>query len=696
MNEIFFSDRYLAHLWDTFDWATAEKKLAQFQQRLSIAAFRNDEGAIIDIQKRLVRDLDIKCLAVRHVVQSTSSPGVDGVKWRTPSEMMRAAMSLTSKNYHASPMRQISLIAKNTGKERHPRLPTYYDRAMSVLYGYSLIPVTEATAERKSFAFRPGRSTQDAHAYVLEALKGSDAPSIIVCADIEAFYSHIQYSWLIKHVPMDKRVLSELLNAGIVFAGELFPAEGEGLSEGANLSPYLGNFVLDGMQKEIYRHLHGTTSPKDYADGNLIRFADDVLITVRTRESANRVLECLSGFLAERGLNLSEKKTKICNIDEGFSFLSRTYIRKNGLVYSFPSDAAVHRFISELRTTIMTNRKSQRDLIETLNRKLKGWASYHRYSDAEKAFRQVDTAVQAALLESAIAKHPRLALPKIKARYWYQEADGRYCYALPDDKSVRVIRLEDVLLITHNKIKTNANPFVEQDYAESRTHNRAIQYVTGPYRAIWQRQRGICHYCGRPILSDQPRTTVQLNLSKTPSVRNSAYIHKVCAQNEFYQLRIMEDLESMSTYDVIKALEHINGLPPKGTRVKGDLGPKWKHYRLKEFFANCTAASVTLTFLQIEEIDGRPLPQSAWLSKNWWYPRNNCNMIAEAWLSEGYSLYKFDLENRKITLHRNEDGFSKLEIPKVLTQGKIPDDAKFELEKHMQYIIEKYGITKGG
>ncbi len=160
---------------------------------------------VTDLQKRLVRDLDIKCLAVRHVVNSTSSPGVDGVKWRTSSEMMRAALSLTSKDYHASPMRQILITAKNTGKERRPQLPTYHDRAMSVLYGYSLIPVTEATAERKSFAFRPGRSAQDAHAYVLEALKGENAPKIIVCADIKA-YSHIQHSWLMKHVPMDKRI----------------------------------------------------------------------------------------------------------------------------------------------------------------------------------------------------------------------------------------------------------------------------------------------------------------------------------------------------------------------------------------------------------------------------------------------------------------------------------------------------------
>ena len=112
------------------------------------------------IQKRIVRDLDIKCLAVRHVVKSTSTPGVDGVRWRTAAEQMKAAMSLTSKGYRASPLRQIIIIDKK-GKERRPNIPTYYDRAMNVLYAYSLTPIAEARGDRKSFAFRRGRSTQD-------------------------------------------------------------------------------------------------------------------------------------------------------------------------------------------------------------------------------------------------------------------------------------------------------------------------------------------------------------------------------------------------------------------------------------------------------------------------------------------------------------------------------------------------------
>lgn len=320
-----------------------------------------------------------------------------------------------------------------------------------------------------------------------------------------------------------------------------------------------------------------------------------------------------------------------------------------------------------------------------------GISVYHRYTDATDAFRRVDAAVQAALLEAAIDKHPRMPLAKVKAKYWYRESDGRHCYALPDDKSVRVVRLADTLLLTHNRIKTNANPYVDRDYTESRTHEREIQNVTGAYRAIWERQNGVCYYCGRAILTDQPRTTVQLNLHRPPSVRNSAYVHKMCVANEFEVVQTMEDISVLRPYDVYSILEGIAS-GQRLRRVKKEIRPDWKHIKLKEFFSKAIAASVTLTFEMIEEIEGQALPASARKNRDWWYPRSNCNQIAEAWITEGYYMHALDLNKGKVTLRREEDGVSKLIIPKVLTSGKLPDNAVYELETHMEYIINKYGL----
>ena len=155
----------------------------------------------------------------------------------------------------------------------------------------------------------------------------------------------------------------------------------------------------------------------------------------------------------------------------------------------------------------------------------------------------------------------------------------------------------------------------------------------------------------------------------------------------------MEDISILRPYDVCGILEGIS-LRDERKRIKREIRPDWRHYKLKEYLSQSTAASVTLTFQQIEELDGRPLPLSARKNRDWWYPRSNCNTIAEAWRTEGYVLQNLDLDKEKVHLRRDEDGVSKLDIPAVLLRGKLPDNAVFELETHMAYIIEKYGLDK--
>lgn len=154
----------------------------------------------------------------------------------------------------------------------------------------------------------------------------------------------------------------------------------------------------------------------------------------------------------------------------------------------------------------------------------------------------------------------------------------------------------------------------------------------------------------------------------------------------------MESLDSLKPFDVMDTLREIQEAPPKGARGKKDITPKWKHYGLKTFLASCTSASITLSFREIEKLDGLPLAASAYKNKDWWYPRQNCNTIAEAWLTEGYYLSNVGFQKQKVTLHRDEDGMAKPDIPRALTDGKIPENAKYELETHMSYIIKKYGL----
>lgn len=523
-----FPDEFLGELWEKTDWTAAEQLLAELQKKIALAAQQSDDEKIKKLQIQLVRRTEIKQLAVRQVCSSNSGPGVDGIKWKTPGEKMRAALMLTSKNYHAQPLRDIKVKSKSTSRERTYGLPTFFDRAMQVLYGFSLSPVLETWGEAKSFAFRQGRSHLDAHACILEALQGPDAPKWAVIIDVEAYYSNIQRTWLMEHIPMDKKVLGEFLRAGHVFAGELFPEEETGISLGASLSPMMANRVLDGLQGYIYSQLYPGRPIPDYLNGSLSRFADDIFLPVGNQEEAEKMIEITQSFLAKRGLQVSEKKTRIVSVTRGFDFMSRHYVKENGQIHVTPSRVAVDYVKSALYELISTHNRSQKTLIDSINRKLSGWASYHRYSDARAAFREIDEWVEKYLWEATLARHSKMSPPKIRTKYWYAVSRKRSAYSLPNNRSVRVRHLSDTLLVAcYEKVLLNKNPYIDVEYFQRRQERKAIVSVSGRYQDIWKRQQGRCHYCGRPILPDQPRDVVQLDLAGPAVPSNLAYVHEI-------------------------------------------------------------------------------------------------------------------------------------------------------------------------
>lgn len=146
--DVLFTDDALADEWIHTNWIQAENQLDQYQARLSRNVFAKNWENIRHLQDAIVNDPLIKRLAVRHVSQATNTAGIDHVRWITAADKMRAANRLNKKPYHASPLRQIVIVDKGSGKERRIGIPTMYDRAMHTLYSYALAPVMEATPVR--------------------------------------------------------------------------------------------------------------------------------------------------------------------------------------------------------------------------------------------------------------------------------------------------------------------------------------------------------------------------------------------------------------------------------------------------------------------------------------------------------------------------------------------------------------------
>lgn len=670
----------MTELWNSVDWEQAEQNLATMQMALAKSAYTNDLGLIEKWQKKIVYSLDAKLLAVRHVCSTSGGPGVDCIKWSTPHEKMVAALSLTSKGYRAMPSRLLLIKSKN-GKQRRIHVETYYDRAMQTLYAYALDPIAESWGDRKSFAYRKGRSAFDMNEYIKSVFSGEGAPEWLFIGDVRKCYENISHEWIMRHIPMAESVLREFLKAGYVFAGELYPMD-VGIGIGYTISPIIANMVLDGLQEHIFNRLNPNGGAIDYDDGNLIRYADDIIVAARTKETALKIQYYITEFLSERGLELSTDKSRIIHISEGFTFMSRTYSKRNNKLYAEPSAAAIERFMNTLKDTIENHTGSQKSLIDRINRKIDGWGSYHKVSEADKAFRHVDVYIKALLLELCEKKHPKWSREKILEKYWYIDSDRRYCYALPNKKEVHVKFLSDTLLVEYFAVKTNVNPYIDLDYVEKRSKERAILNATGVYRAIWNRQNGRCHYCGRRILKDEEKALIETDASDLRMVAKMSYVHKRCLDSSFDYVEV-EAMPSSLT-DVMELLEQLDtSHKPIGMRF----------YALSEFFRTCDKNSVTLTFRQIEEIIGEPLGATA-LRKEYWY-RTGFSNISQCWLDNGYQIKTLHLEGKRrvvFNLTAESKNTASIVIPEVLRYGRVPNDAKYELENYFQYIIKKYGL----
>jgi RNA-directed DNA polymerase len=149
------------------------------------------------------------------------------------------------------------------------------DRAMQALMALALDPVIESVSDKRSFGFRKGRSCQNACEQLFTSLSQKISAQWVVEGDIKACFDEIAHDWLLRHIPMDKRILKQFLKAGYVYEHQLFPTD-RGTPQGGIISPLLANAALNGpeelLRKETVRMWY---REKVYPKINLVRYADD-------------------------------------------------------------------------------------------------------------------------------------------------------------------------------------------------------------------------------------------------------------------------------------------------------------------------------------------------------------------------------------------------------------------------------------
>lgn len=482
--------------WTTIPWNEANQHVRRLQARISKAAENEDWRGVKRLQRILVRSSSGKAIAVRRVTenQGRRTPGVDGTIWSTAGEKWTAVQSLVVRGYKPLPLRRIH-IPKSNGGKRPLGIPAMKDRAMQALHWLALDPVAEARADPNSYGFRLYRSTADALTQCGNALNRKASPQWILEGDIKGCFDNISHDWLLKHVPMDRRLLSKWLRCGFVEGGRLYPTMA-GTPQGGIISPVLANLALDGMEQLLKEKL-----PRR-AKVNFVRFADDFVVTADSNELLETAVKPLIiSFLAERGLTLSDTKTVVTNVSDGFNFLGFRVQKFNDFLHIGPSPAGTKALYAKVSTTLRKLRTArQEDVIRTLNPILSGWAGYHRTMMATRTFAVMDHRIFWALWRWAKRRHPNKGARWVRRRYFTSAGKRQWVFS---DGSSTLVRLSAYKRRRHIKIRSDTNPYdpSQETYFDARLRRRMMETLAGRRKLqwLWERQGGLCPRCSMKI-----------------------------------------------------------------------------------------------------------------------------------------------------------------------------------------------------
>jgi RNA-directed DNA polymerase len=379
--------------------------------------------------------------------------GIDGwAPWRLPAEEVPAMLEtlrglLKSQKFQPRPVRAVQ-IPKANGKLRQLGIPVLVDRIVQASLKLVLEPIFEADFDPASYGFRPGRNAHDAIADIHRLASEPCNYHWVFEADIKACFDNIDHGYLMDTVAeriKDKKLralLWRFLKAGIMSEGALEPSD-TGTPQGGIKSPLLANVALDRLDQHFRDKWESYGSPsrrvyqrsRGMATMKLIRYADDFVVMVHGKRSdAEALFAEVTEVLAPIGLTLSEEKTQVVHIDDGFDFLGwhiqRRTKRGTGkkVVYTYPSTKAVASIVEKVKTrTQHFMHDTLDDLLISVNRAVRGWCAYFRWGASSTTLSWVGHYVFTRVYGWLRRRHPHLNHHQLVKRHmpgWHIQGPG--------------------------------------------------------------------------------------------------------------------------------------------------------------------------------------------------------------------------------------------------------------------------------
>jgi group II intron reverse transcriptase/maturase len=417
----------------------------------------------------LLKSTAARLLAVRQVTQLNNgkrTAGVDGKASLSHEERFELSDQLKRpiNTWKHKLLREIP-IPKKDGKTRILKVPTIADRAWQCLVKYALEPAHEATFHARSYGFRAGRSAHDAQKHLFDNLHSrvNGIEKRVIELDIEKCFDRISHKSIMERLIAPQGIklgIFRCLKAGV---NPEFPEQGT--PQGGVVSPLLANIALNGIE-DIHQS---------------VRYADDMVILLKPNDNAEAILGKISQFLAERGMNVSEKKTRITATTDGFDFLGWHFrVQSNGKFRCVPSVDNFKAFRQKVKHIVNNSNYGAVVKAEKLAPIVRGWRNYHRYCKMDGS---------------------RFSLWHIQNRAFRvfnkESKQDRYTSKKLLEKAFPSVPYSEN---KHIKVKGDKSPFDGDIIYWSERNSKLYDGTTSQAS---KRQDHTCGYCGLKMLSDE-------------------------------------------------------------------------------------------------------------------------------------------------------------------------------------------------
>jgi RNA-directed DNA polymerase len=545
------------------------------QRRLDKAVRDNDVDRIRHITYLLSRrSLAVRIVAIERVTRTNTgkhTAGVDGVttpsKRKEADRFRRQLLEKVDGRKSPSPIRRI-YIPKPNGKGRPLGIPTITDRVIQDLIRITIEPIAEYHFSENSYGFRPKRSCHDAIQHIFNKTSSRGCPQWILEGDIRGCFDHIDHNSILNQmaewkIPKSIReIVRSMLKAGIT-SETGYQQSYEGTPQGGILSPMLANIALTTLDE------WGESLVRRKSDSNpIVRYADDFIVVCKSKEEAIGRREEIKTLLDSKiGLELSDEKTRITNIHQGFNFLGfniRKYRQKSphskyhqvGQLLIKPQMEKVQTFLKKGAETIREAKgRNLAFLIRQLNPKLKGFANYYRFVVSKRTLNKLTYQITEKTYRWLCKSHPNKSRRWVWKRYTTNYRNqrtitfGMYCEHLYLPTFMPITRFTKV---KRGRRVYDNSPETREYWLVREYKNSLDSIYSTRVEKLFKRQRGRCPVCRKEIAGEQIRNNDLHQHHLNPkSIRdekklsNLRLIHKDC-HVELHRILSLEEMSKLA------------------------------------------------------------------------------------------------------------------------------------------------------